>query len=76
MAHKRHTGSLATKKTVWRYTAPESTGGGSIEIKLYSKSEHWTEDVLEELKPDALVGLNAGLISYGAWIPLLSASLW
>jgi hypothetical protein len=40
------------------------TGGGSIEIKLYSKTESWTVDVLKELKPDALIGLNAGLATY------------
>jgi hypothetical protein len=75
IAHMRHKGSLATKETVWSYTAPESTGGSSIEIKLYSKSESWTKHVLEELKPDALIGLNAGLLTYPAWKAPLNASL-
>jgi hypothetical protein len=75
MAHKNHNGSLATKETVWSYTAPESTGGGSIEIKLYSKSEYWTVDVLEELEPDALIGLNAGLATYDPWEEPVQASI-
>jgi hypothetical protein len=74
-AHKTHQGSLATKDTVWSYTAPQATGGGSIEIKLYSKTEYWTVDVLEELEPDALIGLNAGLATYEMWIEPVKASL-
>ncbi|KIM34991.1 hypothetical protein M413DRAFT_14796 [Hebeloma cylindrosporum] len=57
-AHKNYQGSLATQDTVWSYTAPQATGGGSIEIKLYSKIESWTADVLKALKPDALIGIN------------------
>ena len=32
-------------------------------------------DVLNELKPDALIGLNAGLATYDAWMEPLRASL-
>jgi hypothetical protein len=74
-AHKSRKVSLATRETVWSYTAPGSTGGSSINIKLYSKSEYWTVDVLEELKPDALIGLNAGLATYNRWAEPIKASI-
>jgi len=74
-AHKSHQGSLATKDIVWSYTAPQATGGGSIKIKLHSKAEYWTIDVLKELKPDALIGLNAGLSAYKMWVGPVGASL-
>jgi len=74
-AHENHKDSLATKAVVWSYTAPQTTGNGSINIKLYSKSKYWTKDVLKELKPDVLVGLNAGLIIYSKWVEPVQASL-
>ena len=74
-AHRSHQGSLATKETVWSYTAPDATGGGSIKIKLYSKSQYWTADVLKQLKPDALIGLNAGLATYSTWMETVRTSL-
>ena len=74
-ARKGHPGSLATKDTVWSYNAPKVTGGGTIEIKIYSKSERWNKAVLKEYKPDVLVGLNAGLFTYGAWGDPLTSSL-
>ncbi|KAH9939853.1 hypothetical protein B0H21DRAFT_29837 [Amylocystis lapponica] len=65
-ARQKHPGSLATKDIVWSYFAPEVTGGGSIKIKLHSQSETWTPQAIGP-KPDALVGLNAGLLSYSEW---------
>jgi hypothetical protein len=75
-ARKSHKGSLATRDVVWSYAAPQATGGGSIKIKLYSKSPYWTADVLKELKPDSLIGLNAGLRTYPSlWKEPVRASL-
>ena len=51
------------------------TGGGTVKIKIYSKSESWNKAVLKEYKPDVLVGLNAGLFTYGAWGDPLTSSL-
>jgi hypothetical protein len=67
-ARKNHTGSLATKDVVWSYTAPKKTGGGSIDIQLYSGSENWNRGIVADgAMPDVIVGLNAGLFSYSTW---------
>ncbi|EDR04547.1 uncharacterized protein LACBIDRAFT_304320 [Laccaria bicolor S238N-H82] len=67
-ARKRYPGSLATKDTVWNYTAPKETGGGSISIKLWAEAELWTRAVLDAGEyPDAIVAINAGLCAYESW---------
>ncbi|KAF8579872.1 hypothetical protein K439DRAFT_1648355 [Ramaria rubella] len=70
-ARKHFPGSLATQSTVWSYTAPKQTGRGSISIKLYAEAETWTKQVLLNARgndsPHAMIGLNAGLLSYTAW---------
>jgi hypothetical protein len=66
-ARAKHPDSLAAKDIVWSYTAPEVAGGGSVDIKLYSKSIHWDMDVTQDSIPDVLVGLNAGLMTYSEW---------
>jgi hypothetical protein len=68
IAQKRYPGSLATKDTVWSYTAPKETGGGSISIKLWAEAEMWTRAVLDVGEyPDAIVAINAGLCAYESW---------
>ena len=69
IARERYPGSLATKDTVWSYTAPKETGGGSISIKLWAEAEMWTRAVLDEVEeyPDAIVAINAGLCAYDSW---------
>jgi len=68
IARKRYPGSLATKDTVWSYTAPKETGGGSISIKLWAEAEIWTRAVLDVGEyPDAIVAINAGLCAYENW---------
>jgi len=76
-AKKDLPGSLATKNIVWSYTAPEETGKGSIEIELYSEGASWTRLVpANERVPDAMVGLNAGLVSYRGWSePILMSAI-
>ncbi|TFY75017.1 hypothetical protein EWM64_g8996 [Hericium alpestre] len=69
MARKDFPQSIATRDIVWSYTAPKKTGGGSIEIRLAGDSDTWSRhDIIDERKrPDALLGLNAGLLSYTTW---------
>ncbi|KZP24589.1 hypothetical protein FIBSPDRAFT_918746 [Athelia psychrophila] len=70
-ARKSHPGSIASNDIVWSYTAPLECGGGSINIRLYSKAENWTRSALGATKlehvPDAMVGLNAGILNYRSW---------
>lgn len=69
-ARRSHPSSLATQDIVWSYTAPKRTGGGSINIRLYSKEEYWTVPGVEkgDIKiPDAIIATNAGLLSYPPW---------
>ncbi|KAL6303860.1 hypothetical protein BKA93DRAFT_734251 [Sparassis latifolia] len=66
-ARQKYPGSLATQDIVWSYTSPKKAGGGSVVIKLYSQGEAWTRGVAKESPPDALVGLNAGLLNYTTW---------
>ncbi|KZS88092.1 hypothetical protein SISNIDRAFT_460149 [Sistotremastrum niveocremeum HHB9708] len=74
-AQREHSNSLATREVVWEYKAPEISGGGSLKIQLHSKSGIWSAATFErpdreiDLKgfPDALVGLNAGIVTYPEW---------
>lgn len=71
--------SLAAKpNSIWEYTAPKLSGGGSISIELYSKRETWGRLVVadDQLVPDAIVGLNAGLATYITWTePVLFSAM-
>ncbi|EIM81032.1 uncharacterized protein STEHIDRAFT_67171 [Stereum hirsutum FP-91666 SS1] len=67
-----HPSSLATKDVVWSYTAPKRTGGGSINIRLYSSEEYWTRTVLGVERgpikiPDAIIATNADLTTHESW---------
>ncbi|KAJ7258375.1 hypothetical protein B0H12DRAFT_442969 [Mycena haematopus] len=75
-AKQRYPRSIAAREgPVWEYTAPRLTGGGSIAISLYQAppippfNGVWQNSVLEHApkKPDALVALNAGILSYSTW---------
>lgn len=69
-ARKSYPSSLAAQDIVWSYQAPKKTGGGSIDIKLYSDQEHWSRGVLLKGNgnlPDAMVACDAGLFAYPEW---------
>ncbi|KAJ7289740.1 hypothetical protein C8J57DRAFT_434217 [Mycena rebaudengoi] len=75
---------------VWEYTAPRLTGGGSIAITLYHAPPRplnvplqlrpftgvWERSVmmLAPKDPDALVALNAGILSYSTWYEAVSCA--
>ncbi|KAJ7448976.1 hypothetical protein FB451DRAFT_1147383 [Mycena latifolia] len=75
---------------VWEYTAPRPTGGGSIAISLYHPPPRprnvalqlrpftgvWERSVmmLAPKDPDALVALNAGILSYSTWYEVVSCA--
>ncbi|KAJ6565797.1 hypothetical protein DFH09DRAFT_1157049 [Mycena vulgaris] len=75
---------------VWEYTAPRRTGGGSIAISLYHPPPRprnlpmqlrpfkgaWERSVmmLAPKDPDALVALNAGILSYSTWYEVVSCA--
>ncbi|KAJ6609643.1 hypothetical protein B0H10DRAFT_2193778 [Mycena sp. CBHHK59/15] len=75
---------------VWEYTAPRPTGGGSIAISLYHAPPRplnvplqlrpftgvWERSVmmLAPKDPDALVALNAGILSYSTWYEVVSCA--
>ena len=80
-ARKNDPDSVATNDIVWSYTAPRKCGGGSINIKLHAKDENWTRTTLGPSGPDdipqAMIGLNAGLLSYRNWgDPIIFSSLF
>jgi hypothetical protein len=73
-AARNKPGSLASKDTIYSYTAPNACGSSTISIHLYGTDAFWTSDVFEgDDKPDAIVALNAGLGSYREWFPLVGA---
>lgn len=75
-ARQKYLGSNATNDVVWSYTAPRKCGGGSIKIKLHSKDENWSRSDLGDA-PDAMIGLNAGLLNYRSWSdPILFSALF
>lgn len=55
--------ALAAQKYVYEYQAPKQCGLGSIRIQLYKMFPIWDPlDILsQEMTPDVLIGLNAGL---------------
>ena len=69
--------ALAAQKYAYEYRAPDQCGSGSIRIQLYKTSPIWDPvDVLpQQMIPDVIIGLNAGLSTYGdTWGPVFSAS--
>ncbi|KAJ7036262.1 hypothetical protein C8F04DRAFT_954028 [Mycena alexandri] len=81
-AEQRYPRPIAAREgPVWEYTAPRATGGGSIAISLYHApplppipqlrpfTGVWQRSVvmLAPKDPDALVALNAGILSYSTW---------
>jgi len=69
--------ALAAQKYAYKYRAPDQCGSGSIRIQLYKTSPIWDSvDVLpQQLIPDVIIGLNAGMSTYiESWGPVFSAS--
>ncbi|KAG2119585.1 uncharacterized protein F5147DRAFT_767068 [Suillus discolor] len=54
---------------LYTYTSPASCGTSIVSIFLHGDHENWDPrlPLLLGSKPDAIVGLNAGLTSYPAW---------
>ncbi|KAJ7666809.1 hypothetical protein DFH06DRAFT_1085985 [Mycena polygramma] len=64
---------LAAQPTVFQYTAPKISGGGSISISLWRRGDFWDYDQVR--RPDAMVACNAGLSSYPqTWMPVVLAA--
>ncbi|KAK0481346.1 hypothetical protein IW261DRAFT_1470377 [Armillaria novae-zelandiae] len=62
---------------VFTYKAPKECGSGSIEIYLHGDSPIWSPDANRRSglgRPDAIIALNAGLGSYGEWVPVIQAA--
>ncbi|KAJ7154330.1 hypothetical protein C8R43DRAFT_1186383 [Mycena crocata] len=86
-AKQRSPRSIAAREgPVWEYTAPRTTGGGSIAISLYHPPPRppmlrshpafkgaWDRSVmmLAPKDPDALIALNAGILSYSTWFEVV-----
>jgi hypothetical protein len=69
--------ALAAQKYAYEYRAPDQCGSGSIRIQLYKTAPVWDPvDILpQEMIPDVMIGLNAGMSTYGeTWGPVFSAS--
>ncbi|KAJ6448958.1 hypothetical protein C8R47DRAFT_1171845 [Mycena vitilis] len=66
---------LAAQPTVFQYTAPKLSGGGSISISLWRRGAFWDYPYLatgQFQRPDAMVACNAGLSSYPeTWMPVV-----
>ncbi|KAG2146546.1 uncharacterized protein EDB93DRAFT_1104316 [Suillus bovinus] len=54
---------------IYTYTSPASCGASTLSIFLHGDHENWDPrlPLLLNSKPDAIVGLNAGLTSYPEW---------
>jgi len=69
--------ALAVQKYAYEYRAPDQCGSGSIRIQLYKTSPIWDPvDILpQQLIPDVIIGLNAGMSTYiETWGPVFSTS--
>ncbi|SJL13376.1 uncharacterized protein ARMOST_16818 [Armillaria ostoyae] len=66
----------STSSPVFAYKAPKECGSGSIELYLHGDSLTWSPDMLDRSsgRPDAIIALNAGLGSYGEWVPVIQAA--
>ncbi|KZT33324.1 hypothetical protein SISSUDRAFT_423188 [Sistotremastrum suecicum HHB10207 ss-3] len=65
--------SLARQPFAYKYTAPESIGGGSIHITLDSQNRVYAPFGYGEI-PDVIIGLHAGLTN-PEWIPVIHGSI-
>ncbi|KAF8198353.1 hypothetical protein K438DRAFT_1967095 [Mycena galopus ATCC 62051] len=59
--------SLATRSTVFDYTAPKPLGGSTLRVKISGRADLYDFAAIELERPDALIAENAGLFSYIAW---------
>ncbi|KAF9243942.1 PAXNEB protein-domain-containing protein [Melanogaster broomeanus] len=65
--------SIAAKakrnEPVYAYTSPATMGGSTLSIYLHGEHENWDPRFMSTSDdiPDAIVALNAGLLSYKAW---------
>jgi len=68
---------VSLENSIYSYRAPKSLGGGSIDVR-FSTEEQWIHDQLihlpAELQPDAVVGPNAGLLSYRSWQAVIAST--
>lgn len=56
--------------------APSAIGGGRIRVELVDESEYFADLAsMKSFSADAILGLNAGLATYSAWIPTLRKTL-
>ncbi|KAJ6558213.1 hypothetical protein B0H19DRAFT_1376691 [Mycena capillaripes] len=62
----QHPASLASKSTVFEYTAPAPLGGSTLRVKVDGRGDiYGAEDIND--RPDALISENAGLFAYMTW---------
>ncbi|KAJ6600214.1 hypothetical protein B0H10DRAFT_2230932 [Mycena sp. CBHHK59/15] len=62
---------------VFIYTAPDSSGAGSLRLVLHTETKYWTPSGLPTYgrAPDALLACNAGLFTYDASHDAVRAAL-
>jgi hypothetical protein len=72
---RKNPGSLAGQDTMYSYTAPIACGSSTFSAHLWRHDDgFWTPQILgEHTEPRAIIGLNAGLVNYPQWHPLLWA---
>ncbi|TDL16733.1 hypothetical protein BD410DRAFT_822787 [Rickenella mellea] len=61
--------ALASKEYVFEYQAPAEYGSGSLRIRLDKTAPYWDPTTLlpNKLRPDVILGLNAGISTYEQW---------
>lgn len=70
MAARHHPSSPAAQPVAYEYTAPGESGGGSITVSLDGEQPYYTRaspGTSSDQWPNAIIGLNAGLIAYPQW---------
>jgi hypothetical protein len=73
-AQKYPTSIIAQNKDniVLDFRAPADAGGGRLRIQLVEESEYFADLTdSKSMSADAVLGLNAGLATYSAWIPTM-----
>lgn len=68
-ARKSAPRSPAALPTTYSYRAPKSVGESTFTAKLFAEDDDWKHP--GALLPDAIVGMNAGLVSDPGWQPVL-----
>ncbi|KAJ6510703.1 hypothetical protein C8R45DRAFT_892226 [Mycena sanguinolenta] len=66
IAGKKYPKSLATRTTVFDYTAPQSLGGSTLRVKINGRADLYDPAVMDD-KPHAIIAENAGLFAYMTW---------